>query len=143
MPAGITALTFFFMFGAAMGGLAAVMLRFPGCGLDPLWRLNPRARDGFAAMGEWAVLLMAVVCVTCGTAALGLLRCKRWGYWTALVILTINLAGDTAQFRYRARLAHPDRTADWRRNDRVSANQAQRIRSLTAVQPSFGRRYLR
>ena len=28
-------------------------------------------------------------------AALGLRRCKRWGYWTALAILTINLASDT------------------------------------------------
>ena len=56
-------------------------------------------------MGLWAVLLMAVVCVACATAALGLQRCKRWGYWTALAILTINLAGDTTS----AVLAH-----DWR-----------------------------
>jgi hypothetical protein len=56
-------------------------------------------------MGLWSVLLMAVVCVACGMAALGLRRCKRWGYWTALSILTINLAGDTAN----AVIAH-----DWR-----------------------------
>ena len=56
-------------------------------------------------MGVWAVLLMGVVCVACGSAALGLLRCKRWGYRTALVILTINLAGDTTN----AVVAH-----DWR-----------------------------
>jgi hypothetical protein len=76
------------------------------CGTSvALWRLNPRTREGFAAMGVWAVLLMGVVCVACGSAALGLLRCKRWGYRTALVILTINLAGDTTN----AVVAH-----DWR-----------------------------
>ncbi len=38
---------------------------------------------------------MAVVCSACATAAIGLWRCTRWGFWTALVILSINLAGDT------------------------------------------------
>ena len=105
-PPGITALSFFFLFGTVMSGLAAVTLLFPGSVLEPLWRLNPRARDGFAAMGSWAVLLMVLVCVACGMAALGLQRCKRWGYWMALFILTINLAGDTAN----AVLAHDLRT---------------------------------
>ena len=104
-PPGITALSFFFLFGTVMSGLAAVTLLFPGSVLEPLWRLNPRARDGFAAIGSWAVLLMVLVCMACGMAALGLQRCKRWGYWMALFILTINLAGDTAN----AVIAH-----DWR-----------------------------
>ena len=105
-PPGITALSFFFLFGTVMSGLAAVTLLFPGSVLEPLWRLNPRARDGFAAIGSWAVLLMVLVCMACGMAALGLQRCKRWGYWMALFILTINLAGDTAN----AVLAHDLRT---------------------------------
>src|SRR5437764_13339981 len=94
-PAGITAVAVFFTFGTLMSGLAAIMLLFPGSALEPLWRLNPRAKDGFAALGVWAVLLMALVCAACGTAAVGLWRCKRWGYWTALAILSINLMGDT------------------------------------------------
>jgi hypothetical protein len=93
-PAGITAMALFFVFGALMSGLAAVMLRFPGSVLEPLWRLNPRAQEGFASMGSWAVL-MALVCIACTTAALGLWRGTRWGYWTALAILSINLVGDT------------------------------------------------
>jgi len=102
---GITLLSLFFLFGTVMSGLAAVMLSFPGSVLEPLWRLNPHAREGFAAMDGWAVLLMAAVCVASGTAALGLWRCKRWGYWTALAVLTINLAGDATN----AVIAH-----DWR-----------------------------
>jgi uncharacterized membrane protein (DUF2068 family) len=71
--------------------------------------LNPHAREGFAAMGGWAALLMAAVCVACGTAALGLWRCKRWGYWTALAILTINLTINLAGDATNAVIGH-----DWR-----------------------------
>ncbi len=95
-PAGITVISLFFVFGTLMSGLAGVMLLFPGSVLEPLWRLNPHAREGFALIGPPAVLLMAVVCLACATAARGLWRCTRWGYWTALAILTINLAGDSA-----------------------------------------------
>jgi hypothetical protein len=95
-PHGITALSFFFLFGTVMSGLAAVTLLVPGSVFEPLWRLNRRACEGFATMGLWAALLMAVVCVACGMAALGLRRRKRWGYGVALSILTINLVGDTA-----------------------------------------------
>ena len=95
-PAGITALSLFFLFGASMSGLAALMLLFPGCVLvEPLWRINPRAQEGFTAMGSWALLLMTAVGLGCATAALGLWRCTRWGFWTALMILCANLAGDT------------------------------------------------
>jgi hypothetical protein len=95
-PLGITALSLFFVFGVAMSGLAAMMLLFPGSAVEPLWRLNPHAHEGFAAMGAWAVLLMGTVCAACATAALGLWRGARWGYWIALGILSVNLAGDAA-----------------------------------------------
>ena len=104
-PPGVAALGLFFVFGTVVSGLAAVMLLFPGSVLEPFWRVNSHAHDGFRAMGLWGVLLMVAVCVACGIAALGVLRCRRWGYWMALAILSINLAGDTAN----AVLAH-----DWR-----------------------------
>lgn len=95
-PSGVTALSLFFMFGALMSSLAAFLLLFPGTVLDSMWRLNARAREGFAAIGLWAVLLMAAVCAVCVAAAFGLWRCTRWGFWIALAILSINLAGDVA-----------------------------------------------
>lgn len=104
-PPGVTALSLFFVFGTTMSGLAAVMLLFPGNVLDSLWRVNPRAHESFAAMGVWAILLMALVCAACLTAAVGLWHCKRWGFWTAIAILCINLVGDVANVA----IAH-----DWR-----------------------------
>lgn len=46
-------------------------------------------------MGDWAILLMMIVCGACAIAARGLWRLGRGGYWAAVVILTMNLLGDT------------------------------------------------
>ncbi len=105
-PLGVSAISVFFTFGAIMSGLAAVMLLFPGGPLDSLWRLNPHAHEGFATLGMLAALLMATVCVACATGAFGLWHLKRWGLLTAIAILIINLAGDTAN----AFLTHDRRT---------------------------------
>jgi hypothetical protein len=94
-PPGVTLLSFFFVFGAIMSCLTALMLLFPGTILEPLWRLNSRAREGLASLGLWAVLLMTFVCCACTAASIGMWRMARWGYWTGLGILTINMVGDT------------------------------------------------
>ena len=95
-PIGITALSLFFWFGTLASGLSFVSLLFPGSFLEPMWRLNPHAREGFAAIGAWAVLLMFVVCLACIAAATGLWRGARWGCITAVVMLSVNLIGDIA-----------------------------------------------
>jgi hypothetical protein len=104
-PAGITALSFFFVFGTTMSGLAALMLLFPRSALASLWRLNPAAGVQLGGLGAWGMLLMLTVSAACAIAATGLWRLKTWGYWTALAILIANLLGDTAN----AALFH-----DWR-----------------------------
>ena len=94
-PTGVTLLSLFLTFGALMACLAATMLLFPGSFLEPLWRLNPRAHEGFVTLGIWSVLVMGEVSAGCAAAAIGLWRCARWGYIAAVVILSINLLGDT------------------------------------------------
>lgn len=93
-PIGITALSIFLLFGAAASFVSSVSLLFPGSFLEPMWQLNPRAREGFAGIGVWAVILMCAVCVGCASASVGLWRGARWGYWLALSLLAINLLGD-------------------------------------------------
>ena len=93
-PAGITAISLFFAFGATMSGLTAMMLAFPGTALDSLWRLNPRAPVELVAFGRWAIVWMALVCALCLMAAIGLWRCLRWGMKSAIFVLAVNLAGD-------------------------------------------------
>jgi len=95
-PLGVRALAAFFVFGACMSLLAFVGLLFPGAVLEPMWQLNPRARETFVRMGPWALVLLGVVGTTCALSASGLLARSSWGYRLALAVLTVNLVGDTA-----------------------------------------------
>ncbi|HZS47058.1 MAG TPA: hypothetical protein VFC63_18430 [Blastocatellia bacterium] len=94
-PAGITILSVFFSIGAVIGVVTCISLLFPGSILEPMWRLNPRAHENFMQMGHWAVTLMMIVGTACAIASIGLWRSARWGYWTAIALITINLIGDT------------------------------------------------
>ena len=95
-PPGVTALSIFFSFGAAMSFIAFISLLLPGSLLEVMWRLNPRAREGFAGIGAWAVVLMGAVSVACASASIGLWRGERWGFRLAAALLCINLLGDVA-----------------------------------------------
>ena len=93
-PAGVAALSIFFVLSAAVSFASAVSLAWPGGPLEPMWRLNPRAHAAFASMGPWALAMLAAVCAACGAAATGLWRGRRWGHRLALVVLGVNLLGD-------------------------------------------------
>src|SRR5215813_1800151 len=82
------------LIGSAIAGASCLSLLTPGGFLEPMWRLNPRAREAFAAMGAWGVVLMAVVSAACAFTAVGLWRGRRWGRLLAIIGITVNLAGD-------------------------------------------------
>jgi hypothetical protein len=90
----VTALSIFFLAGAAIALLSAGALFFPGSVLEPMWDMNPRAREAFESMGLWAVALMAAVGLACGSSAIGLWKGTRWGHWLALGLLGVNLVAD-------------------------------------------------
>ena len=93
-PLGVTALSIFFCVATLITTIAAVSLFFANGFLEPIWRLNPRGRASLGAFGIWAVLLFSLVGLACAIAALGLWRKRRWGYFTAIAVLSINLLGD-------------------------------------------------
>jgi hypothetical protein len=95
-PRGVSALAIFFGVGALISFASGVSLLFPGSPLEPMWKLNPRAREAFDRMDPGGVLLLAAVCVACASAALGLWSGRLWGYRLAVVLLTVNLLGDLA-----------------------------------------------
>jgi len=93
-PTEVSSLSCFFVFGVLASALTILILLIPGTPMDVLWRLNPHAREGLVPLGRVATVLMVAVCLACVGAALGLWRLRRWGYWTAMAILGINLLGD-------------------------------------------------
>jgi hypothetical protein len=70
-------------------------LAFPGGLLESIWRLKPEVRVEFQELGRWSIALMAVVGAACGLAAIGLAKNAEWGRRLAIVILTLNLIGDS------------------------------------------------
>ena len=93
-PPGITALAVFFALGALISFTSAVSLLTPGSRLEPLWRLNPRAREAFERMGPASVVLLAAVAAACACAAVGLWSGRPWGHRVAAGLLVVNLLGD-------------------------------------------------
>jgi hypothetical protein len=89
-------LSLFFAFGAVISFTSLVALSWPDGFLEPMWRINPRAREQFDTMGPWALVLMGIVSATCATASLGLWRGTRLGYILGLTLLTVSLLGDLA-----------------------------------------------
>jgi hypothetical protein len=93
-PGGVAALAVFFGLGALISLASCVSLLNPGSLLEPMWRLNPRAREAFDRMGPMSLVLLAAVCAACASAAIGLWSGKPWGYRVAVVLLVVNLMGD-------------------------------------------------
>lgn len=105
-PVGITLLSMFCVFGAAMATLTCVALLTAGGPLEPIWRLNPQAQKGFREIHPWGIPLMAVVAIACVVAARGLWIRARWGLRLAVVGLAVNLVSDVVG----AVLRHDPRT---------------------------------
>lgn len=93
-PTVATLLIILFAIGTVASLLAVISLSFPGSFLESIWRMNPDARETFSQMGGWSIVLMSVVFIACLLTAIGLWRALRWGYWLAVVMLTVNLAGN-------------------------------------------------
>jgi hypothetical protein len=89
-----------FAFGTLASGLCCVSILDPGGPLEPMWRLNPRARQAFSQMGNWAALLLGIVCLACAASAFGFFKGKRWGYGLGITLLIVNLAGDIANYAF-------------------------------------------
>lgn len=107
LPIAIKVMVAFFAFGTLACSVTVAALLLPHSALDAVWRLNPEARIGFQYLGvPLAVALMATVGTACALAAVGLARGREWGRRLALVVLGVNLIGDTAS----AVMRHDPRT---------------------------------
>ena len=110
-PLVVTLLIGLFVIGTAASLVSAISLSLPGSSLEKIWQLNPQARESFARMGGWSILLMGFVCVMCLLTSIGLWRGRKWGYWLSLAMLTINLIGDVTNVvgrgEYRAAVGIP------------------------------------
>ena len=81
---------FLFADTAVAGG----SLLFPGTLLDRLWELNKPGAAAFRTSGSISGVLLLLLGAGTFSAAVGLLQCKQWAWWFAVVLFAINGFGD-------------------------------------------------
>lgn len=87
----VTTLAVLFGLGAGATLASGMSLLMPGGPLEPMWRVNPGAREAFGRMGLAGPVLMATLSAACTSAAAGLWTGRPWSYRAAVVVLAINL----------------------------------------------------
>ncbi len=93
---GTVLLALFFASGALICLLTILALAFPGSFLEAIWRLKPDARVQFQEIGRGtSIALMTLVGIACGLSAIGLARRAQWGRRLAIIVLAVNLIGDS------------------------------------------------
>jgi hypothetical protein len=105
-PIGVIGLSGFCVAATVIACTSAVSLLWPGGPLEPMWRLNPTVRVGFARMGPWAIVLLGTVGVASAFSAAGLWSGKQWGRRLVMVGLALNALGDLTN----AIVSHDPRT---------------------------------
>ena len=95
-PIGTALLVIFFGGGAVFCLLTILALAFPHSSFHAIWRLKPEALVQFEQIGRGAsIALMTLVGAACGLSAIGLARNAAWGRRLAIIVLVINLLGDS------------------------------------------------
>jgi hypothetical protein len=77
-----------------MATLAGITLICPGTLLDRAWALNPVGHAGLTARGRWVGFLFPLLGLTLAAAGIGWLKCRRWGWMLAILLIGGNAAGD-------------------------------------------------
>jgi hypothetical protein len=84
-----------FLFAATViAVVVALSLLFPNRLLDRLWELNKPGAAAFRAMGRASGLLLLALGIGTAAAGAGLLRGRRWAWWFAILLFTVNGCGD-------------------------------------------------
>jgi hypothetical protein len=93
-PSALFAVAIALFFATTMSCLTGISLLYPNPVLSRIWELN---RPAYVAFAPWRKLvggLLLALGVCCAAAALGLLQRKRWAWWAAVILFSINGLGD-------------------------------------------------
>ncbi len=88
-----------FLFAAtAIAAVVGLSLLFPNRLMNRLWELNQLGAAVFRAMGKTAGMLLLALGAGTWVAATELLRGKRWAWWFAMTLFTLNVCGDAVSY---------------------------------------------
>jgi len=105
LPLGLRAVGVLFAAGMFASGTSSIVLSLDRANINAVWwRLNSEAGLELRSLGMYGVILMLGVCAACAVACVGLVHRHRWGYYTALVMLAVNVVSDVVNALWRGDL---------------------------------------
>jgi hypothetical protein len=88
-----------FLFAATLfAAIVGWALLVPGKLIEWLAQFNQPGMAAFQVLGRWSGTLLLALAGGTFTAAMGLLRGKKWAWWFAVVLFLINACGDLVSF---------------------------------------------
>jgi hypothetical protein len=97
-PPAVLIVAIFLYFATAMAALVGTSLLFPSP-LDVwLWKLNPAASEVFHAHRIALGTFLLTLAIATFAAARGLLKGKKWAWWFAVILFSVNVCGDLISF---------------------------------------------
>jgi hypothetical protein len=97
-PIAVAIVAAFFFLASAIAVVVGASLLFPNPAFDRLWEFNRPGAELFHSIGRGSGLFL--LALACGTfsAAIGLLRGRRWAWWFALILFVIEVAGNIVSY---------------------------------------------
>jgi len=106
-PRAIPIVATFLLAATGVAAIVGVSLLFPNRLLDRLWELNKPAEAAFHTHESVSGIFLLLLAVSMFASGVALLHRRRWAWWFAMVLFTINAAGDVVSFAV---------TGDWLRS---------------------------
>ena len=97
-PSAVNVIAIFLFSATTIALVVGISLLLSNLLMDRLWQLNKPGEAAFRAMGRFSGVPLLLLGVGTFAAALGLLRGKRWAWWFALLLFTVNGIGDVVSF---------------------------------------------
>jgi hypothetical protein len=93
-PSAVTAISAVLFAAAAIAFFVSFAILFRVASLDWIWQLNKPGAALFRSIGRAAGVLLLALGVAMAVAARALARGKRWGWWFAIALFTVDACGD-------------------------------------------------
>lgn len=95
---GVLVIASFFALATGILLLVGTALLAPGSVFEAIWDLYPPRRSLLMPYRTWLAPGFLILAIAMASASIGCYRHRKWGWWLAVTIFTVNGLSDAAQF---------------------------------------------
>jgi hypothetical protein len=95
-PRTVAVVAAFLFLATVVAMVTGISLLFPAPFWKPLWDLNRPAYLAFEKFGISAGAFLLIIGIAACAISIGLLRRRRWAWWSAMALFAVNGVGDLA-----------------------------------------------